>query len=65
MRQLLVERNKVKAKKATNIEEIRAELRGIMDGSHIHLVDDDVGDEDEEEKEEDVYMYPINMNPDK
>ena len=43
MRQLLVERNKVKAKKATNIEEIRAELRGIMDGSHRHLVDDDVG----------------------
>ena len=63
MRQLLVERNKAKAKKAANIEEIRSELRGTIGGSHRHLFDD--GDDDEEENEEeddDVYMYPPDMN---
>ena len=60
MRQLLVERNKAKVKKATNIEEIRAELRDTMDGSHRHIFDD--GDDDEEE--DDVYMYPTDMNLD-
>ena len=68
MRQLLVKRNKSKAKKAANIEEIRAELRGTMGGSHRHLFDDDGGDDDEEEENEeeddDVYMYPADMNPD-
>ena len=69
MRQLLVERNKAKAKKTTNIEEIQAELRGIMGGSHRHLFDDDDddGDDDDKENEEeddDVYMYPADMNPD-
>ena len=64
MRQLLVERNKAKAKKTANIEEIRFELRGTMGGSHRHLFDD--GDDDNEENEEeddDVYMYPSDMNP--
>ena len=61
MRQLLVERNKAKAKKAANIEEIRAELGGTMGGSHRHLFDDD----EEEEDEDDVYMYLTDMNPDK
>ena len=59
--------NKVKAKKTTNIEEIRAELQGTMGGSHRHLFDDDDGEDDDEENEEeddDVYMYPANMNPD-
>ena len=61
MRQLLVQRNKVKVKKATNIEEMRAELRGIMGGNdHKHLIDDE-----EEEEDDDVYMYLTNMNPDK
>ena len=65
MRQLLVERNKAKAKKATNIEEIRAELQGMMGGSHRHLFDDGDDDEQEnEEKEDDVYMYPADMNSD-
>ena len=41
MRQLLVKRNKDKAKKAANIEEIRAELGGAMGGSHRHLFDDE------------------------
>ena len=53
MRQLLVERNKAKAKKAVNIEEIRSELRDTMGGSHRHLFDD--GDDDDE-KDDDVYM---------
>ena len=67
MRQLLVEMNKTKAKKATNIEEIRVELRGTMGGSHRHLFDDgdDDDEENEEEEEDDVYMYPADMNLDK
>ena len=60
MRQLLVEMNKAKAKKAINIEEIRAELRDTMGGSHKHLFDDD--DEENEEEDDDVYMYPTDMN---
>ena len=32
-----------------------------MGGSHRHLFDDG---EEEEEKEDDVYMYPVDMNPD-
>ena len=66
MRQLLVERNKAKAKKAANIEEIRSELQDTMCGSHKHLFDDDDSDDDEENEEEDddVYMYPTDMNPD-
>ena len=75
MRQLLVERNKTKAKKAANIKEIRFELRGTMGGSHRHLFDDGDDDDEENEKEDDdeeneeeddeVYMYPTDMNPDK
>ena len=71
IRQLLVELNKAKAKKATNIEEIRAKLRGTMGGSHRHLFDDgDDGDDDDdeedgEEEDDDVYMYPDDMNLDK
>ena len=56
MRQLLDQKNKAKAKKTTNIKEIRTELRGIMGGRHRHLID-----EDEEEEEDDVYMYPSDM----
>ena len=63
MRQLLVERNKAKAKKAVNIEEIRFELRGTMGGSHRHLFEDgDDDDEENEEEDDDVYMYPPDMN---
>ena len=61
MRQLLDRKNKAKAKKAADIEEIRVELRGTMGGCNRHLIDDD---EDDEEEEEDVYMYPGDMNPD-
>ena len=56
MKQLLDQKNKAKTKKAAYIEEIRAELQGIMGGRHRHLID-----EDEEEEEDDVYMYPANM----
>ena len=48
-------------KKATNIEEIRAEPQGTMSGSHRHLVNDD---DDDEEEEDGVYMYLTDMNPD-
>ena len=53
MRQLLDQKNKEKMKKVADIEEIRAELRGIMWGCDRHLIDDD---EEKEEEEEDVYM---------
>ena len=63
MRQLLVEKNKTKTKKAANI--IRSELRGTMGGSHRHLFDDgDDNDEENEEEDDDVYMYPTDMNRD-
>ena len=61
MKQLLDQKNKEKAKKAADIEEIRAELRGTMGGRDRHLIDDD---EDEEEEVEDVYMYLGDMTPD-
>ena len=61
----MVERNKAKAKKAANIKEILAKLRGIMGGSHRHLFDDDDNDDEKkEEEDDDVYMYPVDMNPD-
>ena len=41
------------------MEEIRAELRGIMGGKHHSLINE----EEEEEDDEDVYMYPTNMHP--
>ena len=57
MRRIFVKRNKAKAKKATNIEEIRAELGGTMCGSHRHLFDDgDDDDEENEEEDDDVYV---------
>ena len=61
MRQLLDHKNKEKAKKAADIEEICAKLRGTMGGRDRHLINDD---EDEKEEEKDVYMYPGDMTPD-
>ena len=60
MKQLLEHKSKTKAKKATDMEEIQAELRGTMEGKHHTLFDVD----EEEEGDEDVYMYPANMHPD-
>ena len=66
MRQLLVEMNKDKAKKDANVEEIQAELPGTMGGSHKHLFDDGNDDDDDEDQEveDDVCMYPADMNLD-
>ena len=62
IRQLLVEMNKDKAKKSANIEENQTELRSTMGGNHKHFFDND--DEGEEE-DDDVYMYSVDMNPNK
>ena len=58
IKQLLEQKNKSKAKKAADMEEIRVELRGTMGGKHHSFIDDD-----EEEGDEDVHMYPA-MHPD-
>ena len=41
MKQLLEQKSKAKAKKAIDMEEIQAELRGTMGGKHHTLFDDD------------------------
>ena len=58
MKQLLEQKSKTKAKKTTDMEEIRAELRGTIGGRHHTIIDDD----EEEEGDEDVYMYPADMH---
>ena len=60
MKQLLEQKSKTKAKKVIDIEEILAELQGKMGGKHHTLIDDD----EEDEGDEDVYMYLADMNPD-
>ena len=60
MKQLLEHKGKAKAKKAADMEEIRAELRGTMGGKHHSLIVDD----EEEEGDVDVHMYPADMHPD-
>ena len=63
MKHLLKQKSKTKAKKVVDMEEIRAELRGIMRGRHHTIIDDD--EEEEEEKgDDDVYMYLADMHPD-
>ena len=61
MKQLLEQKSKSQAKKATDMEEIRAELQGTMGGKHHSLIDDE---EEEEEGDEDVHMYSADMHPD-
>ena len=61
MKQLLEQKGKAKAKKAADMEEIRAELRGTMRGKHHYLIDDN---EEEEEGDGDVHMYPADMHLD-
>ena len=56
------EKNKAKAKKAANIQEIRAQLRGTMGTRDTHLIDKN--DDDEDVEDEDVYRYPIDMHLD-
>ena len=61
MKQLLEQKSKSKVKEAADMKEIRSELRGTM-GEKLHsLIDDD----EEEEGDEDVYMYPVDMHLDK
>ncbi|RVW74958.1 hypothetical protein CK203_049908 [Vitis vinifera] len=62
IRLLVHDKQKAKAKKNADIEEIRSQLRGTMGTHHTHLVNEDNDDEDAEE--EDVYMYPTDMHPD-
>ncbi|KAL6345769.1 hypothetical protein AAG906_017519 [Vitis piasezkii] len=62
IRLLVHDKQKAKAKKNADIEEIRSQLRGTMGTHHTHLVNED--DDDENAEDEDVYMYPIDMHPD-
>ena len=57
------DKKKARAKKNANIEDIRSQLRGTMGTHHTHLVNKE-DDDDEDAKDEDVYMYPTDMNPD-
>ncbi|KAL6319952.1 hypothetical protein AAG906_037028 [Vitis piasezkii] len=62
--QLLVhDKNKAKAKKVADIQEILAQLRGTMGTRDTHLIDED-DDDDEDVEDEDVYMYPTYMHSD-
>ena len=56
------DKQKAKAKKNADIEDIRSQLRGTMGTHHTHLVNED--DDDEDAEDEDVYMYPTDMHPD-
>ena len=60
MKQLLEHKSKIIAKKAADMKKIRVELRDTMGGRLHTIIDDD----DEEEGDEDVYMYPADMHPD-
>ena len=60
MMQLLEQKSKSKAKKAADMEKIRAESCGTIGGKHHSLIDD----EEEEEGDENVHMYPADMHPD-
>ena len=53
IRDMLYEKTKAKTKKATYIEEICAQLCGIMRAKHRHVMED-----------EEVYMYPTDMHLD-
>ena len=60
IKQLLEQKSKAKAKKAKDMEVIRAELRDTIGGRHHNIIDN----EEEEEGDVDVYMYPTDMHPD-
>ena len=53
-------KSKTKAKKAMDMEEIRAELCGTMGRRHQTIINDDK----EEDGDENVYMYLVYMHPD-
>ena len=59
--QLMVhDKIKAKTEKAADIQEICAQLRGTMGASDTHLIDEN---DDEDAKDEDMYMYPTDMYP--
>ena len=62
IRLLVHDKQKAKAKKNADIEDIRSQLRDTMETHHTHLVNED--DDDEDADDEDVYMYPTDMHPD-
>ena len=62
IRLLVHDKNKAKAKKTTNIQEIHAQLCGTMGTHDTHLIDEN--DDDEDVEDEDVYRYPIDMHLD-
>ncbi|RVW61642.1 hypothetical protein CK203_066191 [Vitis vinifera] len=55
------DKNKAKAKKVVDIQEICAQLCGTIGANDTHLIDKD--DEDEYAEDEDVYIYPTDMHP--
>ncbi|RVW94930.1 hypothetical protein CK203_034508 [Vitis vinifera] len=63
IRETLHEKNKAKAKKTVDIEDIRDQLRDTMGARHTHVMDEDDDDDDDDEDEE-LYMYPANMDLD-
>ena len=62
IRLLVHDKNKAKVKKVVDIQDIRAQLHGIMGTHDTHLVNEE--DDDEDVEDEDVYMYPTDMYPD-
>ena len=62
IRLLVHDKQKAKAKKNVDIEDIHSQLRGTMGTHHTYLVNED--DDDEDVEDEDVYMYSTNMHPD-
>ncbi|RVW22552.1 hypothetical protein CK203_105655 [Vitis vinifera] len=62
IRLLVHDKQKAKAKKNVDIEDIRSQFCGTMGTHHTHLVNED--DDDEDAEDEDVYIYPTDMHPD-
>ena len=56
IRDMLYEKTKAKTKKTIDIEEICAQLCGIMRAKHRHVM--------KEDEDEEVYMYPTDMHLD-
>ena len=61
IRLMVHDKNKVKTKKVVDIQEIHAQLHGIMGAGDTHLIDEN--DDDEDAEDEDVYMYMTYMHP--
>ncbi|KAL6334417.1 hypothetical protein AAG906_014995 [Vitis piasezkii] len=59
IRLLVHDKQKAKAKKNADIEEIRSQLRGTMGTHHTHLVNED--DDDEDAEDEDMSEMHIDL----